>query len=97
MEKLILSVFFGVFIVAALASLMIIQTGKESSGASTWMTTSKTVKCKYWNFDNYGYCVKTEVQEGTTCNPESDVKFHNWEQGQGSLQRPCTSGNSDKF
>ncbi|MBI4143971.1 hypothetical protein HY486_01860 [Candidatus Woesearchaeota archaeon] len=95
MEKLLLAIFFGVFLVGGIASLILIQT--ESTGASTYLTTPKYVSCRYMDYDRFGDCVRVEKQYGVRCSPPMDAEFHNWGKGLSTQMRPCEYSGIVKF
>ena len=93
-------VFSAVFLVALVGLL----TSLPSSGITGEVSRQKHpvlyVSCHYKDFDKYGECMRTERQEGISCNPPEDVpKFpergplpkHNT----GRFWRPC--GNDRRF
>ncbi|MAF34767.1 hypothetical protein CMO91_02890 [Candidatus Woesearchaeota archaeon] len=97
MEKLLLSVFFGVVIVAGVGALSIIQA--SNTGAFYPKLYAKYVSCHYVEEDQFGPCMRIEKQLGTHCNPQPTGSMINYDgEGLNWGQRPCTPAHgTDKW
>lgn len=86
MEKLLLSVFFGVFIIAGLGALVVIQ----QSNIGNLVHPPQYVSCHYVDQDQFGPCMRVEKQLGVRCSPEETGGLRNMDdEGRYWGNRPC--------
>lgn len=94
-------VFFVVVLVALVGLSTSLSTGITGEfNRQTHPGLVKYVSCHYKDFDKYGECMRTERQEGVSCNPPEDVPRIALRgpldpHPTGSFWRPC--GNDRRF
>jgi len=94
MERLLVSVFLGIVLVAGIGALAIINTAETGA----YVTTVKYISCHYKDEDLHGGCVRIVKQLGTSCDPPQDRLLRDWDSGYGWLARPCVPAfSSERF